>query len=336
MRISFPGKQVAATAISCSALSSSSSSLSPRAEWHIPAAAVASSDKLCGCGGDAVKIKQQQPPPQQQSVIQLAPEQVPAANLVVWSKVKASLLPPRYGGEIKHAWKADHNKDLHQVALEVAQQASDTMFVHTSHDTAALCTDIQNSMMAFTQFCFENLNHVVGFHFKLVAKRGDDATFCPAFHVDYVPVRWIQTLHGPGTLFVDPQLHDNDNNVYIERIRQASATGSSHPGMPEWKNQLMEQSGIVPQQAATGQPLLMVGSAWNHVAKPGQPTLPGVLHRSPPNVPRKQGRVVLVLDVTIGTNNNDDPCSIHNNDHDDENENDNIGCGHAHGACSRC
>uniref|UniRef100_A0A6U2Z150 Uncharacterized protein n=1 Tax=Entomoneis paludosa TaxID=265537 RepID=A0A6U2Z150_9STRA len=149
---------------------------------------------------------------------------------------------------------------------------------------------------------------------------GESATRCPAWHVDYVPVRWIQTLVGPGCWYLNPPTDDNPQLKLIANGMKANQAhgffgtcneddDTNMPLPEDWKERLVAESGVTPQQAATGQAVLLVGKAWPQVRR-GAP-LPPVLHRSPHDVPSDQARVLLTLDVVLGTSNqkkNDSSC----------------------------
>ena len=106
-------------------------------------------------------------------------------------------------------------------------------------------------------------------------------------------------------MYVDPAL--NKNNLFLQRVVngikygiEGSIEAAEGNNSVNWKERLIDLSGIEPQQARTGQALLFVGNSWDTTAKPGKRGVrDGVVHRSPLNVPADQGRVLLTLDVSI-------------------------------------
>lgn len=66
-----------------------------------------------------------------------------------------------------------------------------------------------------------------------------------------------------------------------------------------WKEKVVESLGIEPSSASAGQAAVLTGYRWSEVAKPEyRHHREVVLHRSP-NVGKRQGRVLLVLDVKL-------------------------------------
>jgi Protein of unknown function (DUF1826) len=93
---------------------------------------------------------------------------------------------------------------------------------------ATMRSELIDSMNLFTQFCLHHLQKreqgqqethnkhpqsslpsSVTLSLRIVSSRGTAAgTKCPLWHVDHVPVRWIQALVGPGCEYVADSLHD--------------------------------------------------------------------------------------------------------------------------------
>jgi len=154
----------------------------------------------------------------------------------------------------------------------------------TAERTQALGT-VMESMKSFVAYCEKHLEEAETFKIKLVASQGRTATQCPSWHTDWVPIRGIQTLRGPGTVYLDPK---HVTPELLPAFRGGDCT-------PEEKDTMIKASGI-PFSHATGLQF-MVGHRWNEKCRPEFRGKPRILHRSPRNVPWQQARVMIVLDV---------------------------------------
>jgi hypothetical protein len=269
---------------------------------------------------------------------------------VVWDRISSR----DYGEEIRMEWKEnnksnDDDTDLLAVAkMVVVEMNTNEWFVDYNNDDKKKNTglsntmnkfypsfrllNIESSMKSFVNICQSNLNDIKGYRIKVSVMHGKSATRCPSWHTDYVSIRWIQSMVGPGSDFINDDGNNNDEDdddviSYLQRVRNNDKEYEAQEGndRTDWKDILVERSHVQIQQVPTGQPLVIVGNAWSEWSKE-EDTSPsigrrryGVLHRSPQNVPEDQGRILLVLDVIHGRDDN-------NNSNNSKNKKNNSPC----------
>jgi hypothetical protein len=270
---------------------------------------------------------------------------------VVWDRISCR----DYGEEIRMEWKENSNRsDDDTNLLAVAKMVVDEMnanewFVNCDNDDEKDNTDLSNtidkfypsfrllniesSMKSFVNICQSKLNDIKGYRIKVSVMHGKSATRCPSWHTDYVSIRWIQSMVGPGSDFInddcnnDEDDNEDDDDVisYLQRVRNNDKEYEVHQegnDRTDWKDILVERSHVQIQQVPTGQALVIVGNAWSDWSKE-EGTSPsigrrrrrrdGVLHRSPQNVPKDQGRILLVLDVIHDRDENSNSTSKNKN-----------------------
>jgi Protein of unknown function (DUF1826) len=68
-----------------------------------------------------------------------------------------------------------------------------------------LLMDLTNSLETFTTYCQEIFAPVHQcYQARIITSRGAPANVkCPMWHIDHVPIRWIQSLAGPGVVWVN-------------------------------------------------------------------------------------------------------------------------------------
>jgi hypothetical protein len=123
----------------------------------------------------------------------------------------------------------------------------------------------------------------VRFKARINASRGSHGTRCPKWHIDHVPVRWIESLVGRGTEVI----------------------AASNGGV-QWQSdagyRLVVDSTLIDIHRATeGEAILLVGNRWNEFAIDGMDILEPVqaaVHKSPAPIPVGEGRVTLTQDIT--------------------------------------
>jgi hypothetical protein len=196
-------------------------------------------------------------------------------------------------------WKPKDNKDVtitwtvldspHEVAQEMIRQCSSSL---SPDKTADLALSLADSLKVFRDFCQEHLTDDCERVMKarIVATRGPSGTKCPQWHVDHVPLRWIQSMMGPGCEFVTSQkginwnvingLEDDDNLNSIEDRNQA----------------LVDDTVASIYSAKEQEAILLVGKRWDEYVREGIASLQPAVHKSP-SVPIWQGRVLLTQDV---------------------------------------
>ena len=170
--------------------------------------------------------------------------------------------------------------------------------------------DLVSSMTTFMNYCRTHFppGQIASYKVKLDVLYGPTATRCPLWHADNVPLRWIQTLTGPGCQYlVEPSSPDDPveavPNPFLDRVRYSDHEREGQLYGPHWKETLVRMSSVPVQQAPTGEPILLVGRLWYQHAttrkKKGVHYFHPVLHRSPQNVPHNQGRILINLDVVM-------------------------------------
>lgn len=187
------------------------------------------------------------------------------------------------GCDVTIEWK--NGEDLNQVAASLLQKTPAKEHVHVLEEYLADC------LQDFQSFCSQHLrvqtdhpNSIQGFKARIVATRG--ATKCPRWHLDHVPVRWIQSLVGPGCDYVVDQDYSEELQEFLNDDNR--------------QNSAIETRQAKPQEVA-----LLVGNRWNEFALEAEPYIPPVLHKSP-EIPVWNGRVLFTLDVVVPYHNDDD------------------------------
>ena len=221
----------------------------------------------------------------------------------VWSQISmSSLKRMSKGGWFDSTPSAEVLEEWNVVDQPgVEQQVTDTVMERASHimqwgpsssELTMARAQVLNSIESFRMFCEEHLKMelIAGYKLKLAFLAGKASTQCPAWHQDHVPVRYLCSLHGRGTLFFDPLVHYDHNDVL------RSVMDGNYRAME--KNALMDKAGIVPDEMATGQPHLLIGKTWPQMCSASaDSTRMAVLHRSPYGVAKSETRVLLSLDV---------------------------------------
>ena len=171
-----------------------------------------------------------------------------------------------------------------------------------------LVEEVSEWMKCFEQYCCECLVDSPGktiLSAKLSCSRGPAATKCPKWHQDYVPLRWIQALVGPGCEWVEPfeseataRFVEQSNACYDvchadfhdEGCEQDHSHSHNHCDSVKPLNCHIHQ-------AKEGQAVLLLGKKWNLKSQMNS-NLPAVTHKSPTGIPKWQGRVLLTMDVS--------------------------------------
>ena len=161
----------------------------------------------------------------------------------------------------------------------------------TSSKASTLTKSLSGSLEAFRTYCQTNLLQCDTFKARIVATRGPSGTKCPQWHVDHVPVRWIQSWVGPGCDLVVGNgginwsmingLEENDNLLAVED-----------------RNRVLVDDKVAKIYSAKEQePILLVGNRWNEFSFKSKTPQDPVVHKSPSSIPFWQGRVLLTQDV---------------------------------------
>lgn len=101
---------------------------------------------------------------------------------------------------------------------------------------------------------------------------------------------------GPGSVYIDPALYSRKERVqYIVE----NTSPSNLVGEESWKDMVLVEEGLDPTNAPTGGALFLTGYRWSQYSKFQYQGRNPVLHRSPLNVSKDQGRVFSALDVVM-------------------------------------
>jgi len=211
------------------------------------------------------------------------------------------------GVDVTVQWDAadDDDDECITVAQQLLRDAS-----HKNDPRTILQSDLTASLRAFSAFCRAHADVLsssssssLRLKARLVATRGSPGTKCPQWHLDHVPVRWIQALTGPGCLWIaNPDeavcwdrinaLNDNDNDDDDDIVLDHTSND---------RNQLLvDATRAVVEQAAPGEAVLLLGQEWP------DPSVRPAVHKSPEIQRPWQGRVLLTMDVVLD---DDDCCS---------------------------
>lgn len=218
--------------------------------------------------------------------------------------------------------------DTKQVAAELLRRLIDPK---SSRTTTMTCDprmedNVAQSLEQFRDFCTNHLksttsggssshddddddgqqHHAGGYTFKarIVATRGPTGTKCPQWHVDHVPVRWIQSLVGPGCEMVV-------GNNTKESIRWNLVNGLNKNNNDdedfileesvEDRNQALVRNEVAQIYAAREQEaVLLIGNRWVDYAKDASrvSNIRPVVHKSP-TLPWGCERVLLTQDIIL-------------------------------------
>lgn len=137
-------------------------------------------------------------------------------------------------------------------------------------------------------WCMSAFREILGpggrFRAKIVASRGPrQSARCPRFHVDYVPLRMLVSLHGPGVVVCSDDAVDREavNDIDVG-MSDAEANRMIAPGI---------EKGPDLEPSAPGEAVLLVGRGWEGGG------VVAAVHKSPVIHNPFLGRVLLSIDV---------------------------------------
>lgn len=140
---------------------------------------------------------------------------------------------------------------------------------------------------------------------RIVSSLGSVGTKCPRWHLDYVPLRLVQSLIGPGCVYIPFE----NERLYPEGLNRDAL----NDGLDE-DDSVIANSMIIPGEASNknlvkhakdGEAVLLMGRAWSgatsttaisSASDPWTNGVPAVPHRSP-GINEDQLRVLLVVDI---------------------------------------
>ena len=215
-----------------------------------------------------------------------------------------SILPPVLGRsgngvDLTVTWNSNDDTPRH-----VAQQVLDQIIVHASAPSSIpkttknrMETYLTTCLTEFQSFCDEHLTRAPSsYQIRLVATRGPASTKCPQWHLDHVPLRWIQSLVGPGCEYIEGTTGINWSSINgLDDDDDDSMAVSSN--VQNRNAQLVNPDIATIRQAATGEAMILTGTEIsNYVSSSLSEDLLPVVHKSP-NIPMFQGRVLVTQNV---------------------------------------
>lgn len=189
-------------------------------------------------------------------------------NSKAWQSL-VPLIPGERGCDVTIQWKSPH--DGAQVLLQHLFPDSSRKQQQQQQDLQPL---LENSFATFQSLLPNKKN----FKARVVATRGSSGTKCPRWHVDHVPLRWIQALVGPGCDYV------MGSDGIDWNVVNGMETVDEDANM-----ELVDENVADVRHAPEGQGVVLLGAENEAGCFPA-------VHKSPSLNPF-QGRVLLTLDV---------------------------------------
>ena len=197
------------------------------------------------------------------------------------------------------------NDDPDEVAKNLLRQCDSTPM--TEEHIRLLAANLSESLRGFRDFCQEHVlpsraqfpdTFCVRFKYRLIATRGRSGTKCPLYHVDHVPVRWIETFVGPGVDVVVGDVgvrwnafHSDDQDDF-----ELSLTDEERNGLR------VDASVADVYFAQPGEAVLMIGNEFSGdeegLVPPSSVRVVPVVHKSP-QIREGQPRVRFTQDIAF-------------------------------------
>jgi len=157
---------------------------------------------------------------------------------------------------------------------------------------------LQQAMQSFQDHCTIHLRDCEAFKARLVASRGPCGTKCPQWHVDHVPVRWIQSLVGRGCQYIESD--DGVNWAMINGLEDEDENNLMTMTQADRNDALVDADVASIVQAQEADAMVLAGNSWPEFCKQGHlKFLSPVVHKSPAPIPFWEPRVLLTQDVVI-------------------------------------
>eukprot|EP00525_Craspedostauros_australis_P002357 CAMPEP_0198131702 /NCGR_PEP_ID=MMETSP1442-20131203/56753_1 /TAXON_ID= /ORGANISM="Craspedostauros australis, Strain CCMP3328" /LENGTH=326 /DNA_ID=CAMNT_0043792557 /DNA_START=28 /DNA_END=1005 /DNA_ORIENTATION=- len=205
--------------------------------------------------------------------------------------------------------------DPEQVASRLLKKCTAGSSKHGGHDDAAeqqlhnaRIQQVVEAMRLFRSHCETNLveqpDQHRAFKTRIVASRGPRGTKCPQWHIDHVPVRWIQSLAGRGCQYVASKDEGINWSMLLNNGKEESGDDEDANDefvslSPQERNkQIVNDKVANIVQGKEMEVMLLVGSRWQeYYASPTTKShLHPVVHKSPSPMARWEARVLLTQD----------------------------------------
>lgn len=219
-----------------------------------------------------------------------------------WSQLMPRLWQNERGVDIRQTWNPNETPSG-QVAREMMNQA-EQQFGRPLSQREELEQDLTIWTETFTDYCINSLQPSSWEQItaRIVSSRGPVSTKCPRWHLDHVPFRWIQSLLGPGCLWVDAASSESQGDssaseIVNQFLRESEGNDSFDDSSAREANQRrINPSSVLIQQASPGEPVLLLGKGWAKSALSSK-DLPPVIHKSPDGIMPWEGRILLTIDI---------------------------------------
>lgn len=215
------------------------------------------------------------------------------------SRLWKDLCPPMWDAgatrDVSITWKPSTTMKTSDCA---AEELLDKLGMTLQDDLRSNYKDfLSRYLNDFGVFCHQHLDLPPStlFQARLVATRGTTGTKCPQWHVDHVPVRWIQSLVGPGCEIVS----DNSQGIHWEAWkRSGDEEDEVVSGSVQERNQaLVDEDRATIYQGKESEALVLIGNRWREFTR-DKAWKEAVVHKSP-TLGWGQGRVLLTQDILV-------------------------------------
>ena len=209
-----------------------------------------------------------------------------AAPNKYWEDLCPSIWRPKENVDVTVSWTSLDSPE--HVAEEMILQCNPNMPPEKAN---ILSQSLAESLESFRDFCQGRIFGYNAFKARIVATRGPSGSKCPQWHVDHVPIRWIQSWAGPGCDFVTSSGGVNWSVV------NGLDDDETFPSVEDRNRALVDSKAANIFHAKEREAVLLVGNLWNEFSKEKGSSLHPIVHKSPSSLPRWQGRVLLTQDI---------------------------------------
>lgn len=151
--------------------------------------------------------------------------------------------------------------------------------------------NIATSMESFVAVCANNLRPKA-FKARLVCGRSASSAKCPRWHVDQVPLRYIQSFIGPGCQYLECN-EPFANFALRPSNREIEDDDSDTSTLHDYCDRLVQRHPEFLYQVPEGDAVILTGNEW-----PGNHVDP-CIHKSPSGLMPWDGRILFTIDVIL-------------------------------------
>jgi hypothetical protein len=195
------------------------------------------------------------------------------------------------GVDVTIEWSIHDDPD--KVARDMIRQSTASTTVTTPSQQQI--QHLSQSLFYFRELCADKLTPISRFKARLVATRGPTGTKCPQWHIDHVPVRWIQSLVGRGCEFVE-----SNDGVNWQAVNGLDEDETLLDSVAARNRALVDPQTATIRRATEGRAVLLIGNRWQEYSKDASSKyIQPAVHKSPAPIPLWEGRVLLTQDVIL-------------------------------------